>query len=392
VPHQVTGDPGRLRQVLLNLLGNAVKFTERGHVLLQVLAGAPANGTAWFTFEVHDTGDGIDPVQLPRLFERFTQADSSTTRRHGGTGLGLAIVRELTTLMGGTIEAESRPGQGSLFRLHLPLAVQPTPDAQASALDGRQILILDDNAIGGRAAAGLCRDWGMSVTLCDGVNSVRPEPRPEVVLVDSTFSRVALASLRDILPGVPFILMAGSHEGVQRARLRELGCQAMVFKPLKSHLVEAAILAQFGRRHPRHERQQTITPLATSIRALLVEDHHINQKLGARLLEKLGCSVDIASNGVEAVEISARIPYDIIFMDCQMPEMDGYEATRRIRAREGTSAHTPIVAMTASAMAEDRARCLDAGMDDYISKPVVTDRLAACVHQWAAKSQPPHAW
>jgi PAS domain S-box-containing protein len=405
-PRHVVGDPGRLRQIALNLLGNALKFTESGHVFLWVSAEPPEGGKAWFTVEVRDTGIGIDPARLPMLFERFTQADSSTTRKHGGTGLGLAIAKQLTELLGGTIEAESQLGSGSTFRFRVPLELSraSAPELRREELGEKRVLVVDDNQIGRFIVAALCRQWGMQVieaSDADGALAILRHMQAtggkvDIVLVDFMMPRMDggafVTALRDdpAWAGIPCVILTSASPSATSAGLRGTRCEAILVKPLKAQVLQDTIVEVLTRAVHPSAGQESPLPLPEDqpaaarfrARALLVEDHHINQKLGVRMLEKLGCTVDVASNGAEAVQISREVPYDIIFMDCQMPVMDGFEATRRIREREAGGPRIPIVAMTASAMRGDQQACLESGMDDYVSKPVFLDKLRNCLKQW----------
>jgi PAS domain S-box-containing protein len=412
-PRHVVGDPGRLRQITLNLLGNALKFTESGHVVLWVTAGPETEGKATFTVEVRDTGIGIEPSRIQMLFERFTQADSSTTRKHGGTGLGLAIAKQLTELMGGTIEAESQPGRGSTFRFRVPLELArlSTPEMRRDELAEKRVLVVDDNQIGRFIVSALCRRWGMRVVEAsdaEGALAVLKRLQSsgggiDIALVDFMMPRMdggeLVAALRadEAWSGTPCVMLTSASASSASGSLGHAACEAILVKPLKAQVLQDTIANVLTRGQNPQEGPTPAEPVATDeqaaprcrARALLVEDHHINQKLGVRMLEKLGCTVDVASNGAEAVQISGDVPYDIIFMDCQMPVMDGFEATRRIREREGGGPRIPIVAMTASAMRGDQQRCLEAGMDDYVSKPVFLEKLRSCLKQWVGMEETP---
>jgi len=289
VPNRVEGDPIRLRQVLVNLLHNAVKFTERGRIVLDVgLLGATEDAVQ-LRFEVRDTGIGIAEDQFDSVFDAFTQVDGSSTRRHGGTGLGLAIVKEIAELMGGRVGVDSRIAHGSTFWLELSLKRAADP-----------------------VAAPVLADASDAVAPADAGDVIAPEP-------------AAARAARETDDGV------------------------------------------------------------SSAHVLLVEDDAVNQMVLAAMLEQLGCSVDIVDDGAAACEAAANTHYDMVFMDCHMPLMDGFEATRRIRDEEARTdgTHTPIVALTALALAGDRERCLDSGMDDYMTKPVRAAQLAAAVQRWA---------
>ncbi len=336
---QVTGDPARLRQIVLNLISNALKFTKQGHVLLSVVPGQDGR----VHIEVEDTGIGIAQDKLPLLFQRFSQADSSTTRKYGGTGLGLAIVRELSDLMGGAVSVSSQFGLGSVFALDLPLPpVTELPPHPQSA--------------------------GMR---CSAVRPALPQWVGPPSL-EKCLSRL----LREI------------------ERVEELDASRSVLvhteeipRPLKGKWLHQLLRGI----RPAPSTASHFAPIEANAfaghRVLLVEDNLINQKVGMRLLEKLGCRVDVAANGFEAVQMVGQLPYDLVLMDCQMPEMDGYQASRQIRMLGGAARRVSIVALTAAATPEDRARCLESGMNDYLSKPVTIAALSAVLTKWSIKAQ-----
>jgi PAS domain S-box-containing protein len=419
VPHRVIADPGRIRQVLLNLVGNAIKFTERGSVWVEVSCAQQSAAHATIRMTVFDTGIGIPPDKLPLVFSRFTQADSSTTRRYGGTGLGLAIVKKLVDQMNGTIQVASQPGEGSAFAVTLSLPLDPAPEPEPvppAHLQGTRVLIVDDCAINRIVFLDLCLRWGIRPDEASGgaealgmvAAAVRAHDPYRAILLDSNMpemdgenvARRLRASAEDRETA---IVMATSSAQVGEAdRFRAAGCDGYLIKPIKSGLLQAALLRVLGARSiglPQPlvtasslvKLRAALAPAPASAlkpfagcRALLAEDNLINQKLATRLLEKLGCCVDVAVNGVQAARLSASNVYDVIFMDCQMPEMDGFEATAEIRRREGDSRRTPIVAMTAYAMSGDRQRCLRAGMDDYVSKPIRPGLLEQALYTWFA--------
>jgi signal transduction histidine kinase/CheY-like chemotaxis protein len=393
-PSRVIGDPGRIRQILINLSGNAVKFTTTGHVYLRVECEERTDVQARLRFSVTDTGIGIPAGKLGNVFERFTQADASTTRKYGGTGLGLSISKQLVELMGGKIGVESKVGEGSRFWFTLPLPVDLTPPDTAPIdmdMTGVRVLSVDDNPTNLFVLREQLNSWGLrndsSSSAEDALNLLRAaqtagEPY-QIAILDRQMPTMDGEELaRTIkadaeLKNTVLVLLTSIGVRGDAARMKEAGFSAYLTKPAReSQLLNALITvwsnrngapsAQFVTRHSAADGRATIFPgepaqLIFRARVLIVEDNAINQMVAARLLEKLGCRVDVAANGREAVEI---------FMDCQMPEMDGFEATQEIRRREGAGVHRPIIAMTANAMRGDRERCLDAGMDDYISKPI----------------------
>jgi len=389
LPATVEGDVTRLRQVLLNLLSNAVKFTDAGEVVLSVAAAG-----AQLHFCVRDTGIGLSPQGMSRLFQSFSQADSSTTRKYGGTGLGLAISRRLVELMGGRMWAES-PGVGAGASFHFTL-VLPTAAAAAArsalagpqpALHGKRLLVVDDNATNRRVLALQAAKWGMLPQDCASAEQalawVAAGGVCDLALLDMHMpgtDGVTLARLlRKTRPQLPLVLFsslgrkeAGVEEGVFAAYLHKPLRQSQLFDTLMNLLDErsaARVPAPVG--PSQHAGLAERHPL----RILLAEDNAVNQKLALRLLAQMGYRADLASNGLEAVESVERQPYDLVLMDVQMPEMDGLEASRRISARWPAGARPRIVAMTANAMQGDREDCLAAGMDDYLAKPIRVEAL-----------------
>ncbi len=418
LPRYVIGDAGRVRQILTNLVANAVKFTARGHVLINADVEAGPGPVPTIRFAVEDTGIGIPADKREAIFDKFTQADASTTRKFGGTGLGLSICRQLAELMQGRIGVESVEGQGSTFWVTLPLPVDPNtrplpaPDVVQTGvraliveadptsrhvlteeLDGRGLRVAAV-ASGAEALAELGNaEWAGDPFGMALLTAVLPDMEGE------TLGRLIKADAR-LHATVLLYFTAQGRPGDGR-RIHDAGFAAYLLKPCRQEdLHDALSLAWMVRdaaepamlitRHSLAEgraAQRTPPVLAVATRSacprvLLVEDNAVNQKLATRLLEKLGCRVDVAANGREGVELLTLLPYDLVFMDCQMPEMDGYEATRQIRASETRMSHVPIIAMTANAMRGDREKCLDAGMDDYVTKPIRTDDLAAMLRRW----------
>ena len=415
MPRHVVGDPGRIRQVLTNLASNAIKFTARGHVLIEVTCEEIADGRGRFRFSVTDTGIGIPSDKQSTLFEKFTQADASTTRRYGGTGLGLAICRQLVELMGGRIGFESEEGRGSKFwfTLSLPLAsVDVALPEPADELRDIRVLIVDDGETNCIVLGEQVASWGMRHTATDSAAaalqlmhaaSAVGEPF-QVALIDQYMpgmdgETLARAIKRDAeLRGTVLLLLTSAGHRGDAARMAEAGFAAYLTKPVRpSLLLDAVATAWSAReapgaplitRHSLRERDAAPAPRApedsatTGGRVLLAEDNIVNQKIARRMLENLGCRVDVAANGKEVIDLVKRLPYDVIFMDCQMPEMDGYEATAEIRRRESADARVPIVALTAHALTGDLEKCLSAGMDGYVQKPVSRDMLRKALERW----------
>jgi signal transduction histidine kinase/DNA-binding response OmpR family regulator/HPt (histidine-containing phosphotransfer) domain-containing protein len=409
VPRLVVGDPGRLRQVLLNLAGNAVKFTAHGHVLLEIECRKRTPDGVELRLGVTDTGIGIPADKLQHIFDKFTQVDASTTRRYGGTGLGLAISRELIGLMGGTLQVESRLGEGSTFsaELRLPLApdVAGTP-RPVVALDGLRALIVDDNAVNRRVLRELLARWRLRTDEVESGEAALAALRAAMVANDAykiaivdfhmpgmdgeTLGR-AIASEPELRDTTLILLSSVSVRGEGR-RFREAGFAAALTKPVRaSQLLDALTESWIERaggdvgarvEHPRHPAADARRG-QLRLNVLVVEDNAINQQVASGMLGKLGCHVEVAGSGIEALERLRGHAYDVVFMDCEMPEMDGFEATAEIRRRQGAAPRMPIVAMTAHAMEGDRERCLAAGMDDYVSKPLQASALEAVVRRWA---------
>jgi PAS domain S-box-containing protein len=406
VPGGVNADPTRLRQVLVNLIGNAVKFTEKGEVAVSLRAGeTAADGRVELIFTVRDTGIGISPEGLTRLFRSFSQVDTSTTRKFGGTGLGLAISKRLAEMMGGKLWVESEEGRGSTFHftiLAAPAGTKPRSwiAPHPAALAGRTLLLVDDNATNRRILNDVARGWGMSVRACaSGVEALavlRAGERFDLAVLDMHMPEMDGAMLaREIRKlrapgGMPLILLSsvGQREGVPEPELFE----AYLTKPAKpAQLLEA--MSAFFRGKPLLEQSVSAHPFvaAASARAtrtdrvLLAEDNVVNQKVALLMLARLGYRADVAANGLEAIEALTRQQYDLVLMDVQMPEMDGLEAARRIQAKWPERRDRPwIIALTANAMQGDREACLEAGMDDYISKPIKTEDLAAAMERGRA--------
>ncbi|MBI2723788.1 MAG: response regulator, partial [Chloroflexi bacterium] len=397
VPATIEGDSARLRQVLVNLLGNALKFTEHGEVVLSVHPVTAGEGWVELQFDVRDTGIGIPPEGLERLFKSFSQVDGSTARRYGGTGLGLAISKRLAELMGGRIWVTSAAGAGSTFSFTIrvaPIATKPVLfQPTAIRLDGLKVLILDDNLTNCRILETLAVKWGMQPRVChsgaEALELMRKGAPLDLGIIDmhmpgmdgTTFAREA-RRLRPVAE-LPFVLLSsvGRLGGGLEAGL----FQASLVKPAKpSQLFDTLVtVVQKQRGGPTTVGARGAAPEPAAgpraERLLLAEDNVVNQKVALAILHRLGFRADVAANGLEVLAAVERQPYDVILMDVHMPEMDGLEAARRLGEMGPDAARRPwIVALTANAMQGDREMCLAAGMDDYISKPIkAADLLAA---------------
>ncbi|MCC6643038.1 MAG: response regulator, partial [Deltaproteobacteria bacterium] len=387
VPAYVTSDPRRLRQVLDHLIGNAIKFTQRGGVSVTVSAGDADGAGTWLRFAVTDTGIGVSPELHTHLFQPFTQADESNSRSFGGTGLGLAICKRVVEMLGGEIGLESRPGEGASFRFTVRVEVKHTAPALALAsaeLRGVRALVAEPRERERARLREQLEGLGVEVECVADAEAVvtrartaAGEGRPfdfaflsEALASDHAFALPErIRSLPELARLRPFLLSAAiSRRTVERAH--EAGFVAQLMPPLRqSHLHDcmlAALPARAGGGDAAVPAAGAHGVGSSAPRVLVAEDNPVNQKLARRLLEKLGFEVELVENGLEALRAMAATPYAAVLMDCQMPRMDGFEATREIRRREGTSRHTPIIAVTANAMPGDRERCLEAGMDDYV--------------------------
>lgn len=408
VPEMLVGDVCRLRQILVNLIGNAVKFTSSGEVVVRVERDFQDGATAGLHFSVRDTGIGIPPEKLGSLFKAFSQVDTSTTRKYGGTGLGLAISLQLVKLMGGRMWVESEPGRGSIFhftaRLELSTsAASNTPAPGLSFLRGLSVLVVDDNATNRRILEDLLRNWqAVPVLVESGREALAAlhaaassgEPFPLVLLDNMMPEMDGMMLAEEIarqpgLAGSTLMMLSSSDRRENIARCRDLGVKAYLNKPIRRSELHAAILKVLSSSSGQTNRdsdglRRLISAGDCHLRVLLTEDNLVNQKLAVRLLEKRGHTVVVAGNGYEALETLSRESIDVVLMDVQMPEMDGFEATRRIREYERTTGnHVPVIAMTAHAMKGDRERCLAEGMDGYISKPLRPSELFEAVENLA---------
>jgi CheY-like chemotaxis protein/HPt (histidine-containing phosphotransfer) domain-containing protein len=401
VPTALVGDPRRLRQVLLNLTNNAVKFTEQGEIVIRVEAETDQEEEAELVFSVHDTGVGVPKDKQAVIFEAFCQADGSTTRRYGGTGLGLTISQQLVELMGGRIQVESHPGEGSTFHFTVKLKKQPGARPEtAGGWQGLSVLVIDDNATRRLVLREMLTQWGFEVTEAENgpaglkeLERLQKTPRPfHLVLLDGILPETdGLAVAREIratgIPGdhiVPMLSSDQMHSDVSCCR--ELGIITHLVKPIKQSELLNAIKTVLGTVQEVKKEFERVVPAATErtqLRILLAEDNVAAQLVGKKTLERIGHTIQVASNGMEVLQMLEEEEFDLVLMDVEMPQMDGLEATRTIREREVTSGHhIPILAVTAYATKEDQKRCLEAGTDGYLSKPVSPEKLVAAIERF----------
>jgi two-component system, sensor histidine kinase and response regulator len=421
VPETVIGDPVRLRQILINLVGNAIKFTERGEVVVDVQmpdaqrAGSVSDGTSAYAsgsscalhFSVRDTGIGIPADKQVMIFDAFAQADGSTTRRYGGTGLGLAISSRLVQRMGGQIWVESEPGKGSTFHFDARFvrhraALERPARQEPGRLRGLSVLVVDDNATNRFILAETLTQWQMrpttvenAVAALEALESAYRCGEPfALVLLDAHMPEIDGFMLAERihehpdLTGATVMMLSSASQPLDARRCQKLGLAAYLSKPIKQAELYRAILAALGSPEARPQSLPPPSPRGgRTLRLLLAEDNLVNQKLAVRLLEKQGHTIVVAANGQEAVQAVLKQPFDLVLMDVQMPEMDGFEATAAIRQTErGTGRHLPILAMTAYAMKGDRERCLESGMDGYVSKPIQPRELSEMIDKLVASS------
>ena len=400
VPTALVGDPGRLRQIITNLIGNAIKFTEQGEVTLHVETESRTEGVAVLHFSVSDTGIGVSPEKQEAIFKPFIQADGSITRTYGGTGLGLAISTGLVALLGGRIWLESESDKGSTFHFTARFGLQKAPAPEMDpretiSLQGMPVLVVDDNAVNRRILDAMLKHWLMTPTLTEGGQAGLAAMREHkkagkafpLVLLDAQMPDMdGFALAEEIkkdpeLAGATLMMLTSSGRPGDGARCRELGIAAYMVKPIRQSELLEAILAALDKPSRKADRPHVITrhslrETREKLHILLAEDNLVNQKLAVRLIEKRGHTLVVASNGREALAALESESFDVVLMDVQMPEMNGFEATAAIRDREKeTGKHLPIIAMTANAMVGDRERCLAAGMDGYISKPIRIEEL-----------------
>ena len=422
VLRDLRGDPGRVRQILTNLLGNAIKFTERGEVTVSALVDAESEESVVVRFTVSDTGIGVSEDAKARIFRSFSQADGSTTRRFGGTGLGLSISKQLVELMGGTIGLESEPGKGSTFWWTATFEKRPANSAHLARrtdLAGLRCLIVDDNKTNRTIVHHYITSWGMGNGSAESGpralealhRAVREGSPYHLAILDMQMPEMdGLELARTIkadpdLRGTRLILLT-SMGNQNVARMEEAGFRAGLAKPIRQSqlfdciaevMADALAIIGDGGDGKAGEGIGTVAVAPScgnvavkrkkQLRILVAEDNAVNRKVAVRMIEKLGSTADVAVNGVEAVTAVSLTPYDIVFMDCQMPGMDGFEATCGIRKAEGASRRTVIVAMTANALQGDKEKCLAAGMDDYIAKPIRQTELAGVIDRWCSHAR-----
>ena len=416
VSHDIVGDPTRLRQVIVNLLGNAIKFTDRGEVVLHVETEEKTSQGLSLHFAIHDSGIGISKDKQKLIFEAFAQADSSSRRKYGGTGLGLTISSRLVEMMGGRIWVESEPGQGStfhftaLFQLPKKLAEHKERDPQLT-LEGIHVLVVDDNPTNRRILERTLVQWGVRPTLADNgwtalaaLKKSKEQNDPvSLLLLDAQmpgmdgFTLAAKIHQERDLPNFTVMMLTSGGQRGDAARCREVGISAYLTKPVRQVELREAMLKVMGMQNEKVQDQKLVTrhslrEARRQLDVLLAEDNAINRELAVRLLTKRGHTVTVAENGKQAVTALESKSFDVVLMDVQMPEMDGFEATAAIRKMEEPKGrHTPIIAMTAHAMKGDRERCLAAGMDAYISKPIQFDELLEVTESLGGNSVPEDA-
>jgi len=404
VPSAVRTDPGRLRQVLTNLLANAIKFTEAGEVVIEVSVAERSAGSTQVRFEVRDTGIGIARDAQSSLFEPFRQADASTTRRYGGTGLGLAICKQLVELLGGEIGLESEAGHGARFFFTLPLVRTPAEfvheERPPSLLSDLRVLVVDDNATNREIVQHRVLSWKMRAGVAaDGEAALAAlreavrERRPyDLAILDMHMPGMDGLELARAIHGDPelsatrlLMLTSIGLEG-DGAALREAGVALHLTKPVRQSELYNGLAEAMGRAPARHRGASDVRRAGARLGGLvlLVEDNSVNQEVAREMLESFGCRVHVAEDGEQALGVLANGRYDAVLMDCHMPRMDGFQATRMLRERERRSGagRTPVIALTANAMAGDREECLAAGMDDYLSKPFTSTQLLLTLSRW----------
>jgi signal transduction histidine kinase/DNA-binding response OmpR family regulator len=396
-PTGVIGDPVRIRQIVLNLVGNAIKFTEEGGVHVALESSDVGENETRVTLTVRDTGIGIAPERQSAVFETFTQADTSTTRRFGGTGLGLTITRQLVRLMGGTIDLESAPGRGSSFRVHLPLELREARarDPQEPSLrnlEGTRILVLERHRASREELAAQITAWGGQVDQAEDVSqavALCHETSYEAILLDGNLPGVTAGDTMAAIgrafsrTAAPIILMSTSAGDTLLSASSRLGARHVLFKPVRMGRLHAALLDVSGRTPVAPARDESVPPGAGAPKVLLVDDQAVNRKVASILLRQMGAEVVEAQDGQEAIARIEEEPFDLVLMDVRMPVLDGLRATAKIREREGrTGRHLTIIALTASSSATDREECLAAGMDDYIVKPVLKAELLRVLKKW----------
>ncbi|WGV25797.1 GAF domain-containing protein [Halotia branconii] len=422
VPTHLQGDAGRLRQILMNLISNAVKFTSAGEVVVRAELRSQTSTTVTIHFAITDTGLGITPEDQCKLFTPFTQVDASTTRKYGGTGLGLAICKQLVNLMGGEIGVESQMGKGSKFWFEIPFAkqIQPISSSQdRQLLTNRRLLVVDDNATNRKIIYHQATRWGMQVDKADSaavalaaIQAAQQQKKPyDIALIDMQMPEIDGMTLGEQIKAnyaiarLPLIMLTSTNQRDEVQRALKIGFAAYLVKPVKPSRLLDTIMTILGTQSELQKQESEVKSLENStnhssissrlvpnfpkLRILLAEDNLVNQKVALKQLQSLGYSADVAANGQEVLQLLAKIPYDLVLMDCQMPILDGLETTKEIHSWSSSAfannRRPVIIAMTANAMREDQQMCLDAGMDDYLSKPVIKEKLAAALELWASK-------
>lgn len=394
VPEEVVGDPARLSQVLTNLISNAVKFTEKGEILVTVDCIEEENQIAVLNFEVKDTGIGIRSEDINRIFKSFDQADASTTRKYGGTGLGLAISSELVKMMGGEIYVESILGQGSTFKFHVRLKIEkrvPKPKIMFEKLRGTNVLIVDDNVSNRKIISSYLQSVGLKVfeaydassAITTILSNANTNNNINAAIIDYKMPDINGCELATTLKTMPYakdielILLSSAAERVDGKSAKECGFSSYLSKPIRRdellNCIQDAL--RINKEDEENNQLEVINVIkedkkTLNPKILLVEDNEVNRNIVIRMLKSRNMTCDLAVNGSEALKAVSEKDYDVVFMDCQMPVMDGYESTAKIRLLEGDKKHTTIIAMTANAMAGDSEKCIKAGMDNYISKPI----------------------
>jgi two-component system sensor histidine kinase/response regulator len=423
VPARLRGDPVRLRQVLVNLIGNAIKFTDAGEVAVIVDCISASRADALLRFSIRDTGPGIPAEAQPQLFQAFYQADGSTTRRHGGTGLGLAISAQIVARMGGEIEVESTAGRGSTFsftaRFRQPAGAVETAAGALKNLRGASVLLAAPDSLGARFLARQMETWGIrceraataAQTLAMTAAARGAGPLDAVLLDCNLEGMEGLALARQLSAGagkyrIPIVGICYLGKRPEAAAMRAAGMVAALAKPVRQSDLASCLASVIANAQeppraasranaPPHKIQlKSMDEIAQSLpravreraRILVAEDHVVNRTVVLKMLEQLGCRADSVTNGREALAALEHTAYDLVLMDCQMPEIDGYEASREIRRRVGGSDQIAIIGLTAHALAGDRQKCLDAGMDDYLSKPFLPEDLAAILAHWLERA------
>jgi signal transduction histidine kinase/CheY-like chemotaxis protein len=414
VPIYIQGDASRLRQVIMNLMGNAIKFTSQGEVIIQLELISETDDTATIQFAIIDTGIGITTEDKNNLFQPFTQVDASITRKYGGTGLGLAICQQLVTLMGGKIGIKSEIGKGSKFWFNLSFTKQPESVSQNQdyqILSQRRLLVVDDNTINREILHHQAISWGMHIDEVDSaiaglaaLETAATEQMPyDIAIIDMQMPEIDGLTLaiqirkNPAIANVPLIMLTSTNQRDEVKKALDIGFISYLVKPVKPTRLLDTIMNIVGSQSKINNSQIAINeelPAITNkntskLKLLLAEDNLVNQKVFLKQLQNLGYQADAVANGQEVLELLDKIPYDLIFMDCQMPILDGLEATKEIRRRPVSSfakhQQPVVIAITANAMKEDQKICLDAGMDDYLSKPVAKDKLAAMLELWSQK-------